>query len=129
MDDPRSQDQPKPTPLGRPNPAQLSGVINMLMEEGFYDEPAIRFYRLLPRDPADILSILSVEHLAALIDRISLEALAEATEALPSERPVQQSTGGSNTCTCLPPWVFFQSVRLTSLSAWTKAASGLRPAY
>ncbi len=82
MDDPPSQDQPKPTPLERPNSAQLSGVINMLMEEGLYDEPAIRFSRLLPRDQADILSILSVEHLAALIDRISLEALAEATEGL-----------------------------------------------
>ena len=82
MHDPPSQDQPKPTPLERPNSAQLSGVINMLMEEGLYDEPAIRFSRLLPRDQADILSILSVEHLAALIDRISLEALAEATEGL-----------------------------------------------
>ena len=82
MHDPPSQDQPKPTPLERPNSAQLSGGINMLMEEGLYDEPAIRFSRLLPRDQADILSILSVEHLAALIDRISLEALAEATEGL-----------------------------------------------
>ena len=82
MHDPPSQDQPKPTPLERPNSAQLSAVINMLMEEGLYDEPAIRFSRLLPRDQADILSILSVEHLAALIDRISLEALAEATEGL-----------------------------------------------
>jgi hypothetical protein len=60
IDDPPSQDQPKPTPLERPNSAQLSGVINMLMEEGLYDEPAIRFSRLLPRDQADILSILSV---------------------------------------------------------------------
>ena len=60
MDDPPSQDQPKPTPLERPNSAQLSGVINMLMEEGLYDEPAIRFSRILPRDQAGILSILSV---------------------------------------------------------------------
>ena len=60
MDDPTSQDQPKPTPLERPNSAQLSGVINMLMEEGLYDEAAIRSSGLLPRDQADLLSILSV---------------------------------------------------------------------
>ena len=94
MDDPPSQDQPKPTPLERPNSAQLSGVINMLMEEGLYDEPAIRFSRLLPRDQADILSILSVEHLAALIDRISLEALAEATEGLDTSDVSQAMPNG-----------------------------------
>ena len=91
MDDPPSQDQPKPTPLERPNSAQLSGVINMLMEEGLYDEAAIRSSGLLPPDQADTLSILPVEHLAALIDRISLEALAEATEELDTDAAVDVS--------------------------------------
>ena len=91
MDEPNARHQDQPSPQHEPSTIQLSGIIEMLLDEGLYDEAAIRFDRLLPPDQADIMANLTDEHLAALIDRLSIKSLAQATEDLNTGDAVEVS--------------------------------------
>jgi magnesium transporter len=91
MEEPNLHEQTQQPSHDGPPPAELSAIVERLLDQRLYDEAAVRFTRLLPPDQADILAKLSVEQLAALIDRIPLEALAHATEELATEAAVEVS--------------------------------------